>query len=539
MSINMSNVKKIQMPFPATIYKKTFSFENSSVVYRGTSTPCPIDVTLYSTTAPSWTGESDTSTLGFWNYVHDTLGYEETGGRYYLIVDNPYEFEYVYNNQSCVLASCQLRNTAQNGTYFIPWFSVPGAGSVNVGSAYTITAKTGWVLVGNFNEYEFYNNVYLNNTSGSYTYFSASKDILTGEEYITNYCINGVSYPNVTISSVSGDTYYLSDGHSYTPSQYKMTFITFGGLKEVKKIEDNNGNVLWQKPSEGSLKTINAYYIHVYDYSLWLTKEQLTTKVACSSTQANGTKFFLLTLNEFNAIKNGTYSGSTVGHTINEWVYTPSELYWCYFNDNYEIYLVGDSRNSTANDTVLGTTNDPTYAKRYYCFYNNAGYYYVNLIDNSATTSSVTRWRVTRDYYWVNHTNHVSTGNRNCYIFESTTINVQPFYIKYGSYYIKRESTYFVTTSTTASTVWYLDDDNRIYCLDGTTKWYLQWQTSGSRVVCVGTSIGSYVWLYKNGNYITGTNSGTTYYLYRYGSGYDGVRMRTTATTLTFVPVSS
>ena len=237
------------MPFPATIYKKTFSFTNSSVVYRGTSTPCPIDVTLYSTTTPSWTGGSDTSTIDFYNYVHTTLGYVLTGKRYYLIVDNPYDFEYISNGQSCVLASCQLRSTRVGDSYFVPWFSVPGAGSVNAVSAYTITEKTGWVLVGTFNEYDYYNNAYSDTTSGSYTYFSASKDILTGEEYITNYCINGVSYPNVTITSVSGDTYYLSDGHSYTPSQYKMTFKDFrGSIQEVKKIEDNNGKVLWKVP---------------------------------------------------------------------------------------------------------------------------------------------------------------------------------------------------------------------------------------------------------------------------------------------------
>lgn len=254
MSINMANVKKIQMPFPATIYKKTFSFTNSSVVYRGTSTPCPIEVTLYSTTTPSWTGGSDTSTLDFWKYVRYTLGYEATAtteGRIYLIVDNPYDFEYIYNNQSCVLASCQLRNSAQGGSYFLPWFSVPGAGSVSVGSAYTITEKTGWVLVGTFNEYDFYNNAYLNGTSGNYIFFSVSKDILTEEEYITNYCINGVSYPNVTITSVSGGTYYLSDGHSYTP-KIEETFKSFGGLKEVKKIEDGNGNKLWPNTQTGT-----------------------------------------------------------------------------------------------------------------------------------------------------------------------------------------------------------------------------------------------------------------------------------------------
>lgn len=371
MSINMANVKKIQMPFPATIYKKTFSFTNSSVTYRGTSTPCPVVVTLYSTTTPAWTGGSDTSTIDFYNYVHTTLGYEATAtteGRIYLIVENPYDFEYVYNNVSCVLASCQLRNTTSvGGSCFLPWFSIPSGAtfqtSVQVGSAYTVEELTDWVLVGTFNEYAFYNNVYLNSTSGNYIYFSVSKDILTGEEYITNYCINGVSYPNVTITSVTNNVYYLSDGHSYAPT-IEETFKTFGGLKEVKKIENNNGDVLWQKKA------------------------------------------------------------------------------------------------------------------------------------------------------------------------------AQTYYIKIGTYYLNHSSSYNVTTSTTASTIWYLDEDNRMYCLDGDTKRYLQCQTSGSNhPVYADTTTGSgYEWIYKNGDYITGTISGTTYYLYRYSS--TSVRMRTTATTITFEPVT-
>ena len=320
--------------------------------------------------------------------------------------------------------------------------------------------------------------------------------------------------------------------------------ITLGG-QNVKKIETLQGVILWQKQSQSPLHTINAYYIKVYNNNYWLTKEQLTEKVACATTQANGTKFFLLTLTEFNAIKNGTYSGTTAGHTINEWVNKTYELYWCYFNDNYEIYLVGDSRNSTANDTVLGTTNDSTYAKRYYCFYYTIDYIpYVNLVDNRSTSTDVTRWRVSNATYWINHTNVVKDGNKNRYSFESTTINVQSFYIKHESYYINRGAGTYVSSSTTASTVWYLDNDNRIYCLDGTEKYYLQFFKTSPYIVYLiseNSQIGSnYGWVYKDGNYITGTCSDTTYYLYRYGTAAtSGVRMRTTATTLTFEPVSS
>ena len=92
--------------------------------------------------------------------------------------------------------------------------------------------------------------------------------------------------------------------------------------------------------------------------------------------------------------------------------------------------------------------------------------------------------------------------------------------------------------------MWYLDNDNRIYCLDGTEKYYLQFFKTNPYTVYLiseNSQIGSnYGWVYKDGNYITGTRSDTTYYLYRNGpSATSGVRMRTTATTLTFEPVSS
>lgn len=196
--------------------------------------------------------------------------------------------------------------------------------------------------------------------------------------------------------------------------------ITLGG-QNVKKIENSQGVILWQKKVPLP-PTINAYYIKVSYYDYWLRKEQLTTKVACATTQANGTKFFLLTLNEFNAIKNGTYSGATAGHTIDEWISKTYELYWCYLDNNNNIYLVGNILDSTSNDTVLGTTNDSTYAKRYYCFQYDNYYYYVNLVDNISTSSNVTRWRVTRAYYWVNHTNKASTVDKNTFSFEVTTI---------------------------------------------------------------------------------------------------------------------
>ena len=48
MAFDMSTVKKIEIPGP--LYKKKVYLTNDNVVYKGTSTPCPVEVTIYSKT---------------------------------------------------------------------------------------------------------------------------------------------------------------------------------------------------------------------------------------------------------------------------------------------------------------------------------------------------------------------------------------------------------------------------------------------------------------------------------------------------------
>lgn len=355
MAIDMTTVKKIVKP--GNIYVKRIFLTNNAVVYKGSSTPCPVKITLFSKTTdiPTITASNLYDVLGECGYT------KASNNRYYLTVDNPYEFIYNTGTYNCVFASFQ----SQSASYpVVMFFSVPGQSTASVGTNWTITEEP-WVDIGYMITYDYEYKSYINSTAGSYTNFTVGKDEY-GNEQIANYCVNGSSYPEVTIVSVSGDTYTLSNQEVITISADHSSVIESGN--EVREIFDGDGNRIWEKPAP----------------------------------------------------------------------------------------------------VIIG------------------------------------------------------------------------YYIKQGSYYINKGSgtSVNVITSTTASTVWKIENDNRVSCTVSGTKYYLQCGTGGSRIVYADTSVDSYyVWIYKSGNYITANISGTTYYLYRYGSGNQGVRMRTNATTLTFEPV--
>ena len=114
------------------------------------------------------------------------------------------------------------------------------------------------------------------------------------------------------------------------------------------------------------------------------------------------------------------------------------------------------------------------------------------------------------------------------------------YYIRLGNgdYYLDHSgSNSVVASSTTPSTVWYFEEDKRIYCLIEGTKRYLYAQTSGDFIVHDAPSLpdpnSDYTWLYKNKTYyITGVINSKKYYLYRYDS--TSVRMHTASTVVTF-----
>ena len=361
MSINMADAKKIEMPgTPITIYKQTFSFTNANVHDKATGNQGYIRCTIYSNTTPTWSGSTETD---LYNYLRNTLGYNvyASDSRVLLVIDNVYDIEcdVTVNNvlySGCVISTFQVRSS---GLY--PYCQHPDSQTTVLLTNLTISASE-WESIGTYTDFDFVCKQYTG-TNPPYS-LTISKNNITGQEYIANYAISGVQYPNVTISSVSDNSYTLSDGNTYNVTNYlpKSWNVT---LLEVVKIENLQGTVLWQKPS------------------------------------------------------------------------------------------------------------------------------------------------------------------------------AQAYYIKYGSYYINKSGVYNVSSATTATTVWYLESDNRLYCLVNDVKYYLQFQTSGNFVVFVDTTDGSgYQWIYKDGNSITGVYNNTTYYLYRYETGSIGVRMRTNATTLTFEPVS-
>lgn len=353
MAIDMTTVKKITMP--GHLYKRTIYLTNSTIVYKGTSTPCPVEITIYSKT-PLTT----TITVSNLSSYLASCGYTAYNGRYRLIVDNPYEFIYNNGTYDCVFASCQII-----GNLVYVFFSVPGTTStVSVARDWTITEDP-WQDLG-FGTQFIYDYKTRIVSTGSYTNFTVGKNYITGDEYIANYCIDGVSYPDVTIVSVSGNEYTLSNQEVITVNDYSSTFDL---TKNVKKIEDSLGNELWKRPMQGYyIKTVNGYYIN---------------------------------------------------------------------------------KGASGSDVV---------------------------------------------------------------------------------------------SSTTPETVWQIESDNRVYCIVKNTKYYLQWQQEDNynMHICAASSkllSTKWAWIYKNENYITGTINSTTYYLYRHTSGTNGVRMRTTATILTFEPV--
>lgn len=204
--------------------------------------------------------------------------------------------------------------------------------------------------------------------------------------------------------------------------------ITLGG-QNVKKIEDANGNVLWTLPSSNAaILTFNSYIVQLRSSYRYFTIAQLTSKVASATTEANAMRFFILTSQEIQNIQNQAYNQDTVlGHTLSEWQNSPDSYFLCYVLNN-EVYMIGNSQNSTANDTVLGTTNDLTYARHYYPF-DSSTYKYVNIVNDSSTGTDVTRWRQTGSFYWVNHKNAV--GSQNTFTFQEKASTISP-YIYYG-----------------------------------------------------------------------------------------------------------
>ena len=349
MPIDMSNVNKIVLPASqSTIYKKTFSFTNTNLFIKGTNTQGYIRLTVYSTSTPP-ENITTTGNATLYNFLA-SLGYQKYG-QYSAIsipIDNPYECEYNYNGTRCPYASFSSRSS--QGT--LMFFSVP-EGTSTSGGTFTVTS-TDWEPYFTFSvpitqEFKYY----LKSTAGSYTRFEVSSNISSGQEYISNYIINGVSYPNVTISSVSGADYTLSDGNTYTVYTTYGPSITFSpSIKEVYSILDINRNILWEK--EG------AYGLH-FKYGDWYINYYASTAVTTATTP--NTIWHLDSDNHIYTVRNGT-----------------------------AYYMVGYVSNSS-NWLRLDTTPTPE----------TSGYYSVTLV-TSGTDNYIKGTYNSTDYYAYRHT---------------------------------------------------------------------------------------------------------------------------------------
>lgn len=193
--------------------------------------------------------------------------------------------------------------------------------------------------------------------------------------------------------------------------------------KEVAKIEDGLGNILWQKPSP--VTTITITLTNPVSFSLtnrggsagangWVTISQLTEKIAGATFLQDAGLFYILPAATVQAIKNHTYTTSqTISSlSLEDWYSSyRGTAYVCYIQNN-DLYCVGNLDNSTANDTVLGTTNDLTKFRLYYPnYYSNT--YWVAVTDSTSTGSSTTKWRFSNANYFINHTNIYNTSNKN------------------------------------------------------------------------------------------------------------------------------
>lgn len=195
------------------------------------------------------------------------------------------------------------------------------------------------------------------------------------------------------------------------------------GNKEVTKIEDGLGNVLWQKagPVPG---LITITLTNPVSFSLtnrsgsvgangWVTISQLTEKISATANLEDADLFYILPAETVDAIKNNTYTTDQTISSLSlaDWYNSYSiGAYVCYIKDN-NLWCVGNLDNSTANDTVLGTTNDLSKFRLYY-IKQYANTYWVS-VNNSSSTSSAIKWRFSNANYFINHTNAYNTNNKN------------------------------------------------------------------------------------------------------------------------------
>jgi len=165
--------------------------------------------------------------------------------------------------------------------------------------------------------------------------------------------------------------------------------------KQVKKIEDSNGNILWQKQGGQTVtitfnaglwwfcSTSNGPTYSSYRYS---TYNQLTDRTATATTTMSGNTdyFFFLDATTAQNIVNKTYTSDTT-------IPAKSSGYICYIKNN-ELWFVGNTDNvsTSASVGILDTTNDITKAPTFYfAHYQYSLALYYDYLKSSTTGYSV------------------------------------------------------------------------------------------------------------------------------------------------------
>lgn len=184
--------------------------------------------------------------------------------------------------------------------------------------------------------------------------------------------------------------------------------------KEIVKIEDSLGNILWQKTSPAVTITItlsgwlNLGMGNQSSNTGYIEYIQLTDKTGPSGVPD---KFIILPASTVQAIKNHTYTTdqSITGLTVDQWINQyRGNAYVCYIQNN-DLYCVGNTDNSTTNDTVLGTTNDLTKFRLYWPAYALGSNHPPFVFINNTTGTNQTKWRFSNANYLINHTNFGSS----------------------------------------------------------------------------------------------------------------------------------
>ena len=195
--------------------------------------------------------------------------------------------------------------------------------------------------------------------------------------------------------------------------------------KLVAKIEDGLGNTLWQMTGPAPT-TVTITLTNPVSFSLtnrdgsagansWVTISQLTEKVEAATFLQDAGLFYILPATTVQAIKNHTYTTSqTISSlSLTDWYSSyRGTAYVCYIQNN-DLYCVGSLDNSTANDTVLGTTNDLSKFRLYFPNLYATDNYWVAVNNSTSTGTATIKWRFSNANYLINHNNNYNTSNKN------------------------------------------------------------------------------------------------------------------------------